>query len=307
MTPLPTLRQLRYLEALAEHRHFGRAAEACFVTQSTLSAGLQELEQTMGVTLVERTKRWVMLTPLGTEVARRGAALLRDAKDIVDMVQATLEPLSGPLRLGVIPTIAPYLLPRLLRPLRRRFPALRLYLHEDMTARLLQDLAEGRIDAALLAFPYAADGIASAHILDDPFLLVCPPDHPLAAKPRLDAADLQPDTLLLLEEGHCLREHALAACHLPLTRTGETVRGTSLQTVIQMAASGLGVTLLPRMAVEAGAVAGTGLLVKPLESDAPMRTVGLAWRKTSPRAEEFRTLAAFIADIAADGGKEGGH
>ena len=303
MKPLPTLRQLRYLSALAEHRHFGRAAEACLVTQSTLSAGLQELELILGSTLVERTKRWVMLTPLGVEVERRGARLLREAEDMVDMVQAASEPLSGSLRLGVIPTIAPYLLPRLLPPLRQSFPKLKLYLCEDLSARLLDGLNSGQIDAALLALPYAAEGVEVAEICQDPFLLACPPNHPLAAKPQLCPDDLAEAELLLLEDGHCLREHALAACHLPSARGGESIRGTSLHTVVQMAASGLGVTLLPRLAVEAGAAEGTGLAVRPLGEDAPARVLALMWRKSSPRGAEFHQLAQFVADVLTAGHK----
>lgn len=299
MKPLPTLRQLRYLSALAEHRHFGRAAEACLVTQSTLSAGLQELEQILGTTLVERTKRWVMLTPLGVEVERRGARLLREAEDLTAIAAAASEPLSGTLRLGVIPTIAPYLLPRLFPRLRQGFPRLRLYLREDLSARLLESLGSGQIDAALLALPYDADGVDLAEICDDPFLLACPPGHPLCNKKNLCPDDLGSAELLLLEEGHCLRDHALAACHLPSSRSGETVRGTSLHTVVQMAASGLGVTLLPQLAVDAGAVEGTGLVVRPLGDDAPARRLALMWRKSSPRGAEFRQLAAFIHDLLA--------
>lgn len=306
MNPLPTLRQLRYLSALAEHRHFGHAAEACLVTQSTLSAGLQELELILGATLVERTKRWVMLTPLGVEVERRGARLLRGAEDMVDMVQAASEPLSGSLRLGVIPTIAPYLLPRLLIPLREAHPKLKLYLREDLSARLLDGLNSGQIDAALLALPYAAEGMDVAEIGEDPFLLACLPDHPLAGKSSLCPDDLAEAELLLLEEGHCLREHALAACHLQGTRNGEAVRGTSLHTVVQMAASGLGVTLLPRLAVEAGAVEGTGLAVRPLGTGAPARMLALMWRKSSPRGTEFRQLATFVGGVLAGGAKRAG-
>jgi LysR family hydrogen peroxide-inducible transcriptional activator len=297
MRALPTFRQLRYLCALAEHLHFGRAAEACFATQSTLSAGLQELEQLLGATLVERTKRHVMLTPLGEQVARRSALLLRGAEDIVELAQAASEPLSGLLRLGVIPTIAPYLLPGLLGPLQRAFPRLKLQLREDLTAHLLERLAAGRIDAALLALPYDIGEVDTASIGEDPFFLACLPDHPLATKSEFTSADLAEAELLLLDEGHCLREHALAACNLPAARAGEGVRGTSLQTLVQMAAFGLGVTLVPRLAVEAGLADGTGLVVRPMVDGAPARTLALAWRRSSPRREEFQHLATFIGDV----------
>ena len=297
MKPLPTLRQLRYLSALAEHRHFGHAAEACHVTQSTLSAGLQELETLLGAVLAERTKRRVMLTPLGEQVAQKGEALLRQAEDLVDLARAASEPLSGPLRLGVIPTIAPYLLPQLLPPLRQSFPNLKLYLREDLTARCLEQLDAGQLDAALLALPYDADGIEVAELFDDPFLVACPADHPLACHERIAPADLALSDLLLLEEGHCLREHALAACSLPRGRAGEGVRGTSLHTVVQMAASGLGVTLLPQMAVDAGEADGTGLVIRPLAGVPPPRIIALVWRKSSPRGVEFRSLAEFIVRL----------
>lgn len=286
--PLPTLRQLRYLVALAEHRHFGRAAEACFATQSTLSAGLQELETLLGVTLVERTKRRVMPTPLGEEVVARARVVLRGAEEISELAQASRLPLSAALRLGVIPTIGPYLLPQTLPRLRRAYPSLRLYLREDQTARLLERLAGGDLDLVLLALPYAAE-VETLALFDDPFLLACPPDHPLAARQAVSGADLEDSGLLLLEEGHCLSQHALAACHLPAPARGEGMLATSLGTLVQMVANGLGVTLLPRMAVAGGVLAGTDLVTRPL-ADAASRTVGLAWRPSSPRKDEFRLL-----------------
>lgn len=293
MKVLPTLRQLRYLVALAEHRHFGRAAEACLATQSTLSAGLQELETLLGVVLVERTKRRVMLTPLGEEVVARAHQVLRGAEEIADLAAASGEPLSGPLRLGVIPTIGPYLLPGVLPALRRAHPRLRLYLREDQTARLLERLAAGDLDVALIALPYPAGAIETLAVATDPFLLACPPDHPLAAKAEVAGDDLAGVDLLLLEEGHCLREHALAACHLPGPARGEGVLATSLPTLVQMVANGLGVTLIPEMAVRGGVLAGADLVTRPL-ADGSGRTIGLAWRPSSPRKAEFRLLGEFL-------------
>ena len=296
MTPLPTLRQLRYLVALADHRHFGHAAEECLVTQSTLSAGLQELETLLGAPLVERTRRSVMVTSLGDEVAERARRLLRDARDLVDTVRAADAPLSGPLRLGVIPTVAPYLLPRLLPSLRQAYPQLRLILREDLSARLMEALKAGELDVLLLALPWPADGVTFLPLGDDPFLLAVPPGHALAGDGPFDIADLPSDQLLLLEEGHCLRDHALAACRLaPHHDHGLT--GTSLHTVVQMVAGGLGITLLPQMAVESGALAGSGLVVRPLTGGdgAPTRGIGLAWRAASARATDFRLLGAALA------------
>ena len=286
---LPTLRQLRYLVALAEHRHFGRAAEACFATQSTLSAGLQELESLLGVTLVERTKRKVLMTPLGDEVAARACHLLRGAEDIADLARAHGKPLCGRLRLGVIPTIAPFLLPRSLPGLRSLYPELKLELREDLTARLLERLANGDLDAAILALPYEAAEMEMEALFTDPFVLACPPDHPLAALDSVSGAHLAEVDLLLLEEGHCLRDHALAACSLPAPRRGEGMLATSLGTLVQMVASGMGVTLLPRMAVEAGILTGTDLITRPLIGGGA-RLLGLAWRKSSARKDEFRLL-----------------
>jgi LysR family hydrogen peroxide-inducible transcriptional activator len=260
------------------------------VTQSTLSAGLQELETLLGVMLVERTKRRVMLTPLGEEVTQRARRLLADAQDLVDLVRAAEAPLSGPLRLGVIPTIAPYLLPAALPFIRTRYPALRLALREDMSARLVESLQGGGLDVLLLALPWPMEGVETLAIGDDPFFLAVPVGHPLAASPAIDLAMLRGDDLLLLEEGHCLRDHALAACRLAgRWGGGEGLTGTSLNTIVQMVAGGLGLTLLPRMAVEAGAA--TGLVVRPLADADAKRTIGLAWRSSSPRDAEFRALA----------------
>lgn len=292
MKPLPTLRQLRYLVAVAEHRHFGRAAESCFATQSTLSAGLQEMESLLGAMLVERTRRKVMLTPLGEEVVGRARTVLRGAEDITDLAAAASEPLSGPVRLGVIPTIGPYLLPRILPSLRQSYPKLRLYLREDQTARLLDRLAAGDLDVALLALPYDGE-IEVEDMGRDPFLLACPPDHALAGEGAVSSACLPADELLLLEEGHCLREHALTACSLAGRAKGEDVLATSLTTLVQMVANGLGVTLLPRMAVMGGVLAGTDLVTRPL-AEGGSRSIGLVWRPSNPRKAEFRLLAQVL-------------
>lgn len=294
MLPLPTLRQLRYLVALADHQHFGRAAEACRATQSTLSAGLQELETLLGATLVERTKRRVAITPLGEEVVRRARLLLQGAEEITELVRAAGRPLSGPLRLGVIPTVGPYLLPRVLPALREAYPDLRLYLREDLTARLLERLADGDLDLVLLALPYRTDDFLTLPLFDDPFLLACPAGHSLATGATVSVVPAE--ELLLLEEGHCLRDHALAACHLALPGNAAADRSdrllaTSLVTLVQMVAGGLGITLLPRLAVDNGVLAGTDLVARALSEGAPARTIGLAWRKSSPRKREYELFA----------------
>ncbi len=302
MNPLPTLRQLRYLVAIDDHRHFGRAAEACSATQSTLSAGLQELETLLGATLVERTKRRVLMTALGADVTLRARKLLRDADAITELVRSAGPPLSGTLRLGVIPTIGPYLLPRILPALRAAYPGLKLFLREDLTARLLERLGQGDLDLVLLALPYRADEFVFETLFDDPFVLACPATHPLARMNGVPGTAAMEKELLLLEEGHCLREHALAACHLPPMPSdapGEEDRilATSLTTLVQMVDGGLGITLLPAMAVDAGILAGTNLVTRSLGPSAPARQIGLAWRASSPRESEFRLFGGELEKI----------
>lgn len=298
MITLPTLRQLRYLQALHQQGHFGRAAEQCHVTQSTLSAGLAELEELLGAQLVERTKRSVLFTPLGEEVVRRAASLLLQAEGLVELVQSAAAPLTGNLRLGVIPTIAPFLLPRLVLPCKQEFPALQLHLRELQSAPLVEQLLDGRLDAGLLALPYDMSGLGFAEICDDPFLLACPKDHRLAQGATLRASDLVDEDLLLLEDGHCLRDQILAVCRLTPSRRQDEIRGTSLTTVIQMVAAGLGITLLPQIAVDQGLADGLGLVTRRLTDEPNGRKLALAWRATSPRAGEFAQLAAFIAKVA---------
>ncbi|WP_051341068.1 hydrogen peroxide-inducible genes activator [Azospirillum halopraeferens] len=299
MRPLPTLRQLRYLVAVVDRCHFGRAAEACHVSQSTLSAGIQELEELLGTPLLERTKRSVMPTPLGREIAARARDLLKAAEDLVDIARATEDPMAGPLHLGVIPTIGPFLVPRLMPALRDAFPDLKLFLREDQTARLLDRLDSGELDAALLALPYPSGDVESVDIAVDRFWVVCPPGHRLCRKPAADPADVAVDDLLLLEDGHCLRDHALAACDLEAGRRNSAFQGTSLHTLVQMVANGLGVTLLPQMALDTGILRGLDLAVRPLSGARPYRRIGLVWRRTSGRKETFRRLAdALKAEMA---------
>ncbi len=293
MKALPTLKQLHYLIALADEKHFSRAADAVFVTQSTLSAGIKELETILGVDLAERTKRSVMLTPIGRRIAERARHLLRDAEDIVDLAAAARAPLTGDLALGIIPTIGPFLLPLVMPRIAGAYPELRLYLREDRTAALLDRLGDGRLDAVLMALPYPTGDLALRVIADDPFRLACASTHPLAARRRITESELSGEKLMLLEEGHCLRDHALAACHLDARQYGRSFEATSLQTLIQMVAAGLGVTLLPELAVAAGIAEGTGIALVEL-ADAPPRRIGLVWRRTSARAAEFELLAEML-------------
>jgi LysR family hydrogen peroxide-inducible transcriptional activator len=293
---LPTLKQLRYLTALDEHKHFGRAAAACFVSQSTLSAGLQELETLLGASLVERSNRSVVFTGLGREIATRARVVLREAQELAELAAAAKEPLSGTLRLGVIPTIAPFLLPKVLPKLRKAYPKLKLYLTEDLTQRLVDDLHTGALDSVLLALPVEVGEAEEMLLFDDPFELVCRKDDPLAAKSKLSTADIQQAPLLLLTDGHCLRDHALDACHLGRRPSGTDVTATSLHTLIEMAAGGLGVTLIPDMALQAKLLKGSELVARPFAGGRPGRRIGLIWRKTSAREKEFRLLGQTIKE-----------
>lgn len=306
MRALPSLRQLRYLVAVTEQRHFSRAAEACLVTQSTLSAGIRELEALLGITLLERTKRSVTPTPIGLEIAAQARALLRDAEGLLEIAEATRRPLSGSLRLGVIPTIGPYALPQALPGLRARFPELRLYLREDQTARLLDQLGEGELDAVLMALPWETPDFTVMELIDDPFFVVSSRLHPFAGTggtapgAAVDIAALRPphlapDELLLLEEGHCLREHALAACALSRGSRARAFQATSIYTLVQMVANGLGITLLPSIAVASETLAAAGLEARPLVGD-PGRRIGLVWRARSPRGSEYRLLGAILKE-----------
>ncbi len=292
LKPLPTLRQLRYLTALAHYRHFGKAAEACLATQSTVSAGLAELETLLNATLVERSRRHVLMTPLGQQIAERAEKLLQAAEDIVDLAQlSSHQPLSGPLSLGVIPTIAPYVLPLALPALRLAFPDLKLHLREDLTANLLDRLYAGTLDVALIALPYQTDGLECVALSNDPFVFACLPDHPLAAHTHISGADLNDAGLVLLEEGHCLRDHSLAACSLSALNLGETIQATSLATLVQMVASGLGVTILPKLAVDRGVLSGTSIIVRPLAPPSSSRELALCWRESAVRKPELHLLA----------------
>ncbi len=290
-TYLPTLKQLQYLVALKTHGHFGRAADACFVTQSTLSAGIKELESLIGVTLVERTKRVVRFTPLGIRVAEKAQRILREAEELADMVRAAGKPLSGELRMGVIPTIAPFLLPTLLPRLRQQWPDLRLYLREETSQAACDSLHRGALDCVLLALPYRCGDVDSVTLFDDRLLIAFPPggadDFPDAVTPAV----IDEDKLLLLEDGHCLKDHALAACNRPELRAEASIMGTSLHTLVQMVDNGLGMTLVPEMAVKAGLLDGTRVEARTLKADHAFRRIALVWRKGSPREKEFRLLA----------------
>ena len=299
MTILPSPQQLRYLVALAETRHFGRAAQACSVTQSTLSAGILALERQLDTPYPGphgRAARGVHAARPWTGGARQSRAGRAEA--VSETAAAAREPMSGPLRMGVIPTIGPFLLPRLMPVLRDAFPRLRLFLREDTTARLVDRLEANRLDVLLLALPCDCGAADTVPVARDEFLVALPPDHRLAA-PEISPPALATERLLLLEEGHCLRDQALAVCGLLAGDRGDTqdsFAATSLHTLVQMVARGLGITLLPRLAVSRGVAAGTDLVLRPLAAAGAWRTLGLAWRPNAPRAGDYRALAPYLAE-----------
>ncbi|OOY12190.1 LysR family transcriptional regulator [Thioclava marina] len=291
MLPLLTLRQLRFLTAIADELNFSRAAESCFVTQPTLSAGLKELEDRLGVQLAERTKRSVLLTPIGAEIAERARAVLLAAREIEDLAATQRAPEGGDLRLGAIPTIGPYLIPRALPEIRQRFPDLRLLLREEMTESLLDGLQTGRLDLILFAKPFDIPGIEVMELFDDGYHLAAPPGSfgpsPVSGD-QLDGA-----RLMLLEKGHCLQRHALSAFPDRDIEQDDSFSATSLATLISMVSEGLGITLLPNLALDAGVIGGQEIAIAPLPDACPRRVV-LGWRGTSAKAALFRELGDLL-------------
>lgn len=290
----PTVQQLQYLVALGEHRHFGKAAEACNVSQPGLSSQIQELERRLGVRLFERSSRQVLLTGAGADAVERARIILRDVDDLVVGCRDARGSLTGQLRLGVIPTIAPYLLPRFLPAVRAEFPGLRVHLREERTDDLVYSLNEGRLDLLLLALPVDDGRVTTIELGEDRFLLAVPSNSPPASDEALGAEVLARHPVLLLEDGHCLRGQALAVCQLAGAAPADDVRATSLPTLVQMVAGGLGITLLPEMAAAVEAGPGSGIVTRRLREPAPSRTIGLAWRTTSPHDAAFRLLAGVV-------------
>jgi LysR family hydrogen peroxide-inducible transcriptional activator len=296
-TYLPTIRQLQYLIALKDYGHFGKAAESCFVSQSTLSASLRELETLVGVTLVERTRRVVRFTPLGAKIADKARRVLREAEELADMARAEGQPLHGELRMGVIPTIAPFLLPAMLPQLREQWPSLKIFLREEASQAACDALHRGQLDCVLLAMPYACGDVDTALLFDDR-LFVAFPRGEAPEGVSVEAAAIDENRLLLLEDGHCLKDHALAACNRPELRADAAMMGTSLHTLVQMVDNGLGLTFVPSMAIEAGILDGTRVEARPLRSERDYRRIALVWRRSSPREEEFRLLADSLRQIS---------
>jgi len=303
MSAMPSLRQLRYLVEVGEKLNFRAAAEACFVTQSTLSSGIKELETQLGVELVERDPRGVRLTPAGEDVVERAKLMLAAAQDLVETAKGSGAPLSGSFRLGVIPTVAPFVLPVTLPELRDAYPQLKLYLREDLTERLLEKLRGGDLDAALIALPFDTGELTVMPLYKDEFWFVAREDDPHARKKEVLVRELEPGSVLLLEEGHCLRDHAIAACGARGQKSQSLVEATSLNTLIQMVEGGLGVTLLPEITLKAGILNGTRLVARPFATNVPSRTIALVSRPSGSRRGDVDLLAKFFEDHARRSGR----
>jgi LysR family hydrogen peroxide-inducible transcriptional activator len=292
-----TMKHLRYFDALATHAHFGRAAEACAISQPALSLQMKELEALLGAPLIERGARQVRLTPLGEDFAARTRDILRAVDELGDLARAASGPLSGRLRIGVIPTVAPYLLPRIIKDLSARLPGLDLHPREAVTARLLDDLAQGRLDIAIVALPVSEPALVEHPLFEEEFVLVRPAED--AAKPVPDRDSLRTMRLLLLEEGHCFRDQALSFCNLSPSVARAVMEGSSLSTLVQMVGAGIGVTLIPHMAVAIETQSAPVSIVR-LPPPRPSRTIGMVWRRSNPLADPLARIAGLIGAAFAD-------
>jgi LysR family transcriptional regulator, hydrogen peroxide-inducible genes activator len=295
MTHLPTTKQLRYFVALEQYEHFGKAAESCFVSQPAFSVAIKELENMLNIQLVDRTNKNVTVTSLGRDVARQARVVLRELEDLVEMAKGNQLPLTGPLKLGVIPTIAPFLLPRLLPALRAEFPDLRLYLKEDLTERIYERLMDGELDLILIALPYELRNTTDMMLFEDRFFLAHQQNSALIRPGDYDLNELPSDSILLLEDGHCLRDHALSACNIKNVDKVSNITATSLLTLVQMVDADLGITYLPEMAVNSSLLKNTRIKTTPMEPGSS-RQIGLVWRKASTRQDEFTMLGNFIQE-----------
>jgi len=293
------LKDLRYLVAVAEQRHFGRAAAQCFVSQPTLSAQLKKLEQSLGVQLIERVPHRVALTPAGQEIVARARRILEATEEVVTLARAHRDPLAGQLRVALLPTIGPYLLPHVVPAVRRSLPRLQLRLYEYQTATMLEKLHAGELDLGVLALPVELAGLEARELYREPFTVALPERHPLAAHPSLKVADLKDEKLLLLEDGHCLREQALEVCGRAVRREEQDFRATSLETLRQMVATGAGITLLPELAGRGAYRSARGVVLRPFARPAPVRHVGAVWRRSTARRAAIDALCRLISEHAA--------
>jgi len=293
MKHLPTTKQLRYFVALARYEHFGKAAEACFVSQPAFSVAIKDLESLLNIQLVDRTNKSVTVTSLGRDVAEQARAVLRGLEGLVDIARSNQAPLTGQLKLGVIPTIAPFLLPRLLPALRKAHPELKLHLKEDLTERVYDRLMDGELDLILIALPYELRNVTELPLFKDRFFLAHQQKSSFVDAQKYHADSLPSDSILLLEDGHCLRDHALSACDIKNADKVSSITATSLLTLVQMVDADLGITYLPEMAINSNLLKNTRIKTEPMDG-ASFREIGLVWRKASTRVEEFTMLGEFI-------------
>jgi LysR family hydrogen peroxide-inducible transcriptional activator len=292
-----TLKQLRYLIAVADTLHFGKAAENCCISQPALSLQIQSLEQNLGTSLIERNKQRVLITPLGNEIIQRARFILGDVNELIETAQSNCEPLTNPLSLGVIPTIGPYLLPKILPKLRQAYPDLSLILQEEKTYLLLQRLREGQLDLALLALPIEIGDLMSQDIAEEPFVVAMPSKHPLSKRKVITESTLAEQQVLLLEDGHCLRQHALSICKQMGAKEQNQVQASSLGTLTQMVANGFGITLLPVTSLTREAYQQNDLEIRHFKAPIPSRRLGFVWRRTSGRLKEFQILINFFKPL----------
>ena len=297
MKQRPTIRQLEFLIALYEHQSFSKAAVACFVTQSTMSAGLKELESILGASLVERTRRSLLFTALGEKVVSKARSLILISDEILDASKMTSEPFSAPIRCGIIPTIAPFLLPDVMQALKSDIPEAKLYVREDKSQVIVEKLKLGELDLIILALPYPLGHLVSHTVGSESFVAAMRKDHPLAKQKTIALKQFKNECVLMLEEGNCLRDHALSLCKFIDTSKTAEFQGTSLHTLLQMVSGGLGMTIIPQMALSAGILANTDLAAVPIASDAIGRDIAIVWRENSPREEEFSKLFGIISNL----------
>ena len=288
------LRDLKYLVAVAEHRHFGRAAEACHVSQPTLSTQIRKLEEFLGVTLIERNNRQVLLTPVGERIIAQAAQVLREADELVKMAQQARDPYGGQFRLGIIPTVAPYLLPRILPLIREHFPGLEIQLVEAQTSVITRDLRAGQLDAIILALPVEEDGVVSVPLYTEPFYVAVSPQHPFFGRNSIAAEELEEAEVLLLEDGHCLRDQALDVCKSSGAVENTNFSATSIETLRHMVCANIGITLMPELAMDEG---NPGIRYLPFEGTPPHRTIGMVWRTTTTRTELLAKLSKLLQGV----------
>jgi len=298
MAHAPTLKQLKYFVSVVEHNHFGKAAKACFVSQSTLSSGISDLEDNLEVVLIERETKGISLTSIGKDIYQRAQSILTSTEDLVELASSSKDLFSSELRLGVIPTIAPFILPQILSNIRESYPQFKVFIREALSEQLVSELKSGKLDVLLLALPFAAVAVKTKHLYYDDFLFAAQKENKLVKghkknqKIKLD--DILHQDLMLLEDGHCIRDHALDACRMKASDLQLPYQATSLNTIVQMVASDMGITILPKMAVDANILGGTDVVVRRFSEKHIWRSIGLMWRSKSPRDEEFSQFGEFV-------------